>query len=180
VSSRQGIDFVQLSWRYLGALTAPAVCKRRAIRSIGSWAAESIAIGYGSDALVSAATGLARQTIRHGRQELPDGVPRLGPPAGHRAPWDRGCTIGGTPFPSLWSLVGSGRDMSDTGLFEVRPYEDRPLTRAPPPRTDASSDTSDTSDDSATAHQVPDVGTTTRRDHTAAPQEPQALEVRRV
>ena len=35
------------------------------------WAAsESRAIGYGGDALVSAATGLARATIRKGRQEL--------------------------------------------------------------------------------------------------------------
>ena len=30
-------------------------------------AAESVAIGYGGDALVSAATGLARETIRTGR-----------------------------------------------------------------------------------------------------------------
>jgi hypothetical protein len=36
-------------------------------------AAESIAIGYGGDALVSAATGLARETIRNGRRELADG-----------------------------------------------------------------------------------------------------------
>lgn len=39
------------------------------------WAAtESRAIGYGGDALVSAATGLARATIRKGRQELKEGV----------------------------------------------------------------------------------------------------------
>ena len=39
------------------------------------WAAtESVAIGYGGDALVSAATGLARQTIANGRRELADGV----------------------------------------------------------------------------------------------------------
>jgi len=37
-------------------------------------AAESVAIGYGGDALVSAATGLARETIRHGRHELAQGV----------------------------------------------------------------------------------------------------------
>src|ERR1022692_366535 len=38
------------------------------------WAAtESRAIGYGGDALVSAATGLARETIRNGRRELADG-----------------------------------------------------------------------------------------------------------
>jgi Rhodopirellula transposase DDE domain len=37
-------------------------------------AAESVAIGYGGDALVSAATGLARETIRRGRRELTRGV----------------------------------------------------------------------------------------------------------
>src|SRR3979409_181183 len=37
-------------------------------------AAESVAIGYGGDALVSAATGLARETIRTGRRELAAGV----------------------------------------------------------------------------------------------------------
>jgi hypothetical protein len=36
-------------------------------------AAESVAIGYGGDALVSAATGLARQTIANGRRELAEG-----------------------------------------------------------------------------------------------------------
>jgi hypothetical protein len=40
-------------------------------RSRRLWAAsESRAIGYGGDALVSAATGLARETIRNGRAEL--------------------------------------------------------------------------------------------------------------
>ena len=34
-------------------------------------AAESAAIGYGGDALVSSATGLARETIRKGRREIP-------------------------------------------------------------------------------------------------------------
>jgi len=39
------------------------------------WAAtESRAIGYGGDALVSAATGLSRQTIRNGRRELERGI----------------------------------------------------------------------------------------------------------
>lgn len=39
------------------------------------WAAtESTAIGYGGDALVSAATGLARETIRKGRRELAAGL----------------------------------------------------------------------------------------------------------
>ena len=37
-------------------------------------AAESAAIGYGGDALVSSATGLARETIRNGRRELAEGV----------------------------------------------------------------------------------------------------------
>jgi hypothetical protein len=44
-------------------------------RSRRLWAAaESVAIGYGGDALVSAATGLARETIRNGRRELAQGV----------------------------------------------------------------------------------------------------------
>jgi len=39
------------------------------------WAAtESRAIGYGGDALVSAATGLARETIRNGRREIEYGL----------------------------------------------------------------------------------------------------------
>lgn len=37
-------------------------------------AAESRALGYGGDALVSAATGIARATIREGRRELEAGV----------------------------------------------------------------------------------------------------------
>ncbi len=41
-------------------------------------AAESRAIGYGGDAVVSAATGLARATIRQGRCELEAGVPTTG------------------------------------------------------------------------------------------------------
>ncbi len=41
-------------------------------------AAESMAIGYGGDAVVSAATGLARETIRKGRRELGRGVPATG------------------------------------------------------------------------------------------------------
>ena len=44
-------------------------------RSRRLWAAaESRAIGYGGDALVSSATGLARQTIHNGRKELEQGV----------------------------------------------------------------------------------------------------------
>ena len=39
------------------------------------WAAtESLAIGYGGDAVVSSATGLARETIRKGRDEIVRGV----------------------------------------------------------------------------------------------------------
>jgi Rhodopirellula transposase DDE domain len=41
-------------------------------------AAESAAIGYGGDAVVSSATGLSRTTIKSGRRELTDG----GAPAG--------------------------------------------------------------------------------------------------
>ena len=41
-------------------------------------AAESRAIGYGGDALVSAATGLARETIRKGRREIDRGVEATG------------------------------------------------------------------------------------------------------
>ena len=40
-------------------------------RSRRRWAAaESLAIGYGGDAVVSSATGLARETIRKGRREI--------------------------------------------------------------------------------------------------------------
>ena len=43
-------------------------------RSRRRWAAaESVAIGYGGDALVSSATGLARETIRKGRREIAGG-----------------------------------------------------------------------------------------------------------
>ena len=41
-------------------------------------AAESRAIGYGGDAVVSAATGLARPTIRRGRSEIETGVEVIG------------------------------------------------------------------------------------------------------
>ena len=41
-------------------------------------AAESRAIGYGGDALVSAATGLARETIRNGRRDIEQGVEPTG------------------------------------------------------------------------------------------------------
>ena len=43
-------------------------------RSRRRWAAtESLVIGYGGDALVSSATGLARETIRNGRREIEQG-----------------------------------------------------------------------------------------------------------
>ena len=46
-------------------------------RSRRVWAAtESLAIGYGGDSVVSAATGLSRRTIRKGRHELARGGPR--------------------------------------------------------------------------------------------------------
>src|SRR5512136_1689034 len=41
-------------------------------------AAESRAIGYGGDALVSSATGLARDTIRKGRLEIEQGIAATG------------------------------------------------------------------------------------------------------
>src|SRR5271156_4145065 len=41
-------------------------------------AAESRALGYGGDALVSSATGLARDTIRSGRREIEGGVEATG------------------------------------------------------------------------------------------------------
>ena len=47
-------------------------------------AAESPALGYGGDAVVSSATGLARQTIRNGRRELAAG---LTAPGRIRQPW---------------------------------------------------------------------------------------------
>ena len=54
------------------------------------WAAtESRAIGYGGDALVSAATGLARETIRNRRRRIEHGVGGTGrgrPPGGGRRP----------------------------------------------------------------------------------------------
>ena len=57
------------------AVVAP-VLNERARRL---WAAtESRAIGYGGDALVSAATGLARETIRKGRREIDRGVEATG------------------------------------------------------------------------------------------------------
>src|SRR5437867_11613410 len=67
------------------ALEAVIVAKYAAVspaldeRSRRLWAAaESRAIGFGGDALVSAATGLARQTVRNGRREIERGVQPTG------------------------------------------------------------------------------------------------------
>jgi len=66
-------------------LEATLVAKYAALSSLLNerarrlWAAaESIAIGYGGDALVSSATGLSPTTIRSGRRELAQGGPPLG------------------------------------------------------------------------------------------------------
>jgi hypothetical protein len=66
-------------------LEATLVAKYAALSSLLNerarrlWAAaESVAIGYGGDAVVSSATGLSRNTIRSGRRELAEG----GAPAG--------------------------------------------------------------------------------------------------
>ena len=57
-------------------------------RSRRRWAAaDSLAIGCGGDAVVSSATGLARETIRKGRREI----------ARDEAPTDRIGRPGGTP-----------------------------------------------------------------------------------
>ena len=53
------------------AAVAPALNERA--RRLWA-AAESRAIGYGGDALVSAATGLARETVRNGRREIEAGI----------------------------------------------------------------------------------------------------------
>jgi len=62
-------------------LEATIVAKYAAVSSVLNerarrlWAAaESRAIGWGGDALVSSATGLARETIRKGRREIEEGV----------------------------------------------------------------------------------------------------------
>ena len=54
-------------------------------RARSLWAvAESRAIGYGGDTIVSVATGLARATVRTGRAELEQGVTATGRV---RQPW---------------------------------------------------------------------------------------------
>ena len=75
-------------------------------RSRRVWAAaESLAIGYGGDAIVSAATGWARVTVRKGRRELARG----GPTGRAHSPPGRG-----TPEPAVASRLpgcpgGAGR-----------------------------------------------------------------------
>ena len=62
-------------------------------RSRRLWAAtESLAIGYGGDAVVSAATGIARETIRNGRGEIAKGLPsttRIRRPGAGRPPIEK-------------------------------------------------------------------------------------------
>ena len=78
------------------------------------WAAtESRAIGYGGDALVSSAPGLARATIRGGRQELKAGV----------------------EFPGSIRRPGAGRprlEEKQPGLKEALERLVEPLTRGDP------------------------------------------------
>ncbi|MGH8504326.1 MAG: ISAzo13 family transposase [Gammaproteobacteria bacterium] len=76
-------------------------------------AAESITIGYGGDALVSAATGLARETIRKGRRELAAGV----------------------DAPTRLRRAGAGRpaiDQAQPGLTDALEALVEPLTRGDP------------------------------------------------
>ena len=65
------------------AVVAPVLDERSRRR----WAAaESLAIGYGGDAVVSSATGVARETIRKG---APGDCPRRGADGPHPTPWRR-------------------------------------------------------------------------------------------
>src|ERR1700690_1659396 len=57
-------------------LTVSGVLDERGRRLLA--AAESIALGYGGDASVSAATGIARQTVRNGRHEIDLGIESTG------------------------------------------------------------------------------------------------------
>ena len=74
------------------AVVAPVLDERSRRR----WAAaESRAIGYGGDAVVSSVTGLARETIRKGHREIArDEAPtdRIRRPGGGRAPHPAGST----------------------------------------------------------------------------------------
>ena len=97
-------------------------------RSRRVWAAtEARAIGYGGDALVSSATGLARKTIRKGRRELARGGP---PTARLRRP--------GAGRPSLQRRQPGLRDALEalvrTLRREVRVLREErdPLTRGDP------------------------------------------------
>ena len=83
-------------------------------RSRRRWAAaESRAIGYGGDAVVSSATGLARETIRKGRREI----------SRDEAPTDRIRRPGG----------GRPRIQQDQPGIQAGRIPDFPVTRSHPP-----------------------------------------------
>jgi hypothetical protein len=91
------------------------ICSELNERGRRLWAAvESRAIGYGGDALVSSATGLARETIRKGRAELH---------SGHRPPDGR------------IRQPGAGRprfEETQPGITEALEHRVEPLTRGDP------------------------------------------------
>jgi len=71
---KRNLAFVEIL-RVKFETVAPALDER----ALRLWAAsESIALGYGGDALVSAATGMARATVRSGRREIATEGPRTG------------------------------------------------------------------------------------------------------
>ena len=78
-------------------------------RSRRRWAAaESLAIGYDGDAVASAATGLARETIRKGRREIARDGGADGP---HPTPWRRTAShpAGSTRHPGRAGSAGGTR-----------------------------------------------------------------------
>ena len=88
------------------------ICSELNERARRLWAAtESRAIGYGGDALVSSATGLARETIRKGRAELQ---------SGHRPP-DRRIRQPGAGRPRF--------EETQPGITEALEHLVEPLTR---------------------------------------------------
>ena len=97
-------------------------------RSRRRWAAaESAAIGYGGDALVSSATGLARETIRGGRREI--------------APATDGDNRSRIRLTSFW--ISSRTRLNVPRCSSTAPFHCmsrcRPVSRArPPPRRQAS------------------------------------------
>ena len=102
------------------AVVAPVLDERSRRR----WAAaESLAIGYGGDAVVSSATGLARATIRKGRREIArDAVPtdRIRRPGGGRPRIQQdqpGIHWRGTPLTTYETIVDRiGNVRTETGL----------------------------------------------------------------